>query len=287
MGFKTITTMDIYEIIRRWHNKQSIHQISKALGYDRKTVSKLINRVKAKGLTLDSPLPPKDQVIALIADALPQSPRLSGAQQILEPFLPEIVELVNNKKTPIKPKTAYEVISARHDLSGQVSCSSFKRFVRANSSLILPTKSGSTCRIEVPPGNEVQVDYGRMGLLLDPITGKHKVVSAFIGTLSHSRHKYVEFVYTQNQRSFVASHVNMFEYFGGVPDRVNPDNLKSGVIKPDLYDPQLNRTYQEMAEHYHCFVDPSRVAHPKDKGKVERDVQTVREQLEQAIGSQS
>lgn len=283
MGFKTITIMDTYEIIRRWHNRQSISQISKVLGYDRKTVSKLVNRVKTKGLTLDSPLPPKDQVIALIEDALPKSQRLSGVQQILEPFLPEVVDLVNNKKTPLKPKTAYEVIIAKHNLSGKVSYSSFKRFVRANSSLIIPAKSGSTCRIEVPPGSEVQVDYGRMGLLLDPITGKNKVVYAFIGTLSHSRHKYVEFVYTQNQQSFVASHVKMFEYFGGAPHCINPDNLKSGVIKPDLYDPQLNRTYQEMAEHYHCFVDPSRVAHPRDKGKVERDVQSAREQFRKLL----
>ncbi|MFQ5486126.1 MAG: IS21 family transposase, partial [Desulfobacterales bacterium] len=283
MGFKKITTMEIYEIIRRWHNKQSIRHISKVLGYDRKTVRKLINSVTAKGIALEKPLPTKDQMIALLEDAFPKSQRPAKTQQILQPFLPEIVELVNNKSMPLKPKTAFEVITARHNLTVEVSYSSFKRFVRANSSAIIPHKSGSTCRIEVPAGNEVQIDYARMGLLFDPITHKNKVVYAFIGTLSYSRHKYVEFVYTQNQQSFIASNVAMYEYFGGVPDRINLDNLKTGVIKPDLYDPQFNRAFQEFAEYYHCFIDPSRVAHPKDKGKVERDVQTIREQFRKLI----
>lgn len=71
----------------------------------------------------------------------------------------------------------------------------------------------------------------------------------------------------------------MFNYFGAVPKIVIIDNLKSGVIKPDLYDPKLNKAYSEMAEHYECFINPARVATPKDKPIVERDVQTVREQF--------
>ena len=75
----------------------------------------------------------------------------------------------------------------------------------------------------------------------------------------------------------------MFEFFGGVPERIILDNLKSGIIKPDLYDPSLNRSYREMTEHYGTFVDPARIRHPKDKAKVERDVQTVREALRMQI----
>jgi len=69
----------------------------------------------------------------------------------------------------------------------------------------------------------------------------------------------------------------MFEFFGGVTLRLNIDNLKAGVTKPDLYDPALNRTYADLVTHYGTFVDTARVRHPKDKGKVERDVPTVRE----------
>lgn len=71
----------------------------------------------------------------------------------------------------------------------------------------------------------------------------------------------------------------MFNFFGGVPQSIVIDNLKSGVIKPDLYDPILNRSYHEMAEHYNVFIDTARVKSPKDKPKVERDVQTIREEF--------
>ncbi|MHB8931079.1 MAG: hypothetical protein ACYC5R_10840 [Melioribacteraceae bacterium] len=65
----------------------------------------------------------------------------------------------------------------------------------------------TTCRLEYAPGNQIQIDYAKVGTVIDPLSGKRKTVYAFIGTLSYSRHKYVEFVYSQNQQSFVNSHV--------------------------------------------------------------------------------
>jgi len=76
--------------------------------------------------------------------------------------------------------------------------------------------------------------------------------------------------------AFLAGHVAAFEFFGGCPQRLVPDNLGSGVLRPDLYDPRLNRGYSELAHHYGCLVDPGRVAHPKDKPRVERIVPYVR-----------
>lgn len=275
MAFKRITMLDIFEILRRWHHNQSITYISHTLGFDRKTVRKFIQAAQDRGITHDVPLPAKEQVVELLQDVVATNKRPAAAQQLLTPYLAEITKLINDRNNPLKPKMAFEVICERHALA--VSYSSFKRFVRANQITLSPHTS--TCRIEVAPGSEVQVDYAKMGLLFDPLTQKNRTVFAFIATLSCSRHKYVEFVYKQDQQSFVASHVHMFESFNGVPLRVLLDNLKSGVIKPDLYDPTLNKTYQQMAEHYGCFIDPCRVRHPKDKGKVERDVQTIRDQF--------
>lgn len=281
MPFKRILNMDVYEIIRRWHNQQTISYIAQILDYDRKTVRKYIHYAVDQGISLDQPLPAKGQVIELMQDVIITTQRIAPAQQILKPYLPEIAALVNDKQLPLKPKIAFDVICQRHDLADTVSYSSFKRFVNANHIVILPQRS--TCRIEVQPGSEVQIDYAKMGLLYDPLTNKRRIVYAFIATLSHSRHKYVEFVYKQDQRSFVASNVRMLEYFGGVPHRIKLDNLKSGVIAPDLYDPQLNRCYREMAEHYNCFIDPCRVRHARDQGKVERDVQTIRDQFKKLL----
>jgi len=278
MAYKEIKIMDISEIIRRWRDGQKVTHISQALGFDRKTVRKYISKVEAKnpdiGYKEHAPALPKEIITELQV-------RPAKKQALLEPYLDEIKRLVNNKANPLKPKTAFEVICARHGLSGKVSYTSFKRFVRAHRIAIVPDKS--TCRIEVAPASQLQVDYCKAGLLYDQTARKRRTVYAFIGTFSFSRHKYVEFVFRQNQQSFINSHINMFNWFGGVSKTIALDNLKAGVIKPDLYDPRLNRAYAELAEHYGCFIDPCRVARPKDKGKVERDVQTVREQFKKLI----
>jgi hypothetical protein len=116
-----------------------------------------------------------------------------------------------------------------------------------------------------------------VGLLYDPEVERNRVVYAFIGTLSWSRYKFVEFVWGQDQQSFVSSHIKMGAFWGGMSQVLVIDCLKSGVIKPNLYDPHLNPLYRNMAEHYGCFVDPARPGRPKDKGKVERAVQPVRD----------
>jgi transposase len=277
MAYKRITLMDIGDIIRRWHDGQSVSHISTVLQYDRKTVRKYIHLAQHHGLALDESLPDMTKVRDLLQGTVAENKKPATALDTLTPFLAEITELV--KEHGLKAKTAFEVICQRHDLT--VSYSTFKRFVKKNRIIIQPEKS--TCRIEVDPGLEVQVDYAKMGLIYDPLTNRRRTVYAFIATLAHSRHKYIEFVFKQDQQSFTASHINMFEYFAGVPSRVVIDNLKSGVIKPDLYDPKLNRTFREMSEHYDCFIDPARVRHPKDKGKVERDVQTVRDQFRKLL----
>jgi hypothetical protein len=82
-----------------------------------------------------------------------------------------------------------------------------------------------------------------------------------------------------DQTEWVAAHVAAAEFFGGLPARIVLDNLKDGVIKPDLYDPKLNRAYDEFAHHFGVLLDPARVAKPKDKARCERMVPYVRESL--------
>ncbi len=275
MAFHEISSMDIWEVIRRWHSRQSIRSVAQSLGYDRKTVRGFVRLAQAKGLSVDKSLPPKEEVLALIGRANALVGRPQKAQALLEPHLAEIAALINRTDMPLEAKAAFEVIIEHYSLQGNVSYSSFKRFARRHRLQLEP--ESATCRREVPPGSEVQIDYARIGTWFDPASGRKRVVHVFIGTLKHSRHKYAELTFSQDQTSFVSSHVRMFEFFGGVPERVVLDNLKTGVLRPNLYDPSFNRAYREMAEHYGCFLDPCRVAHPKDKGTVERDVRTVRQ----------
>ena len=76
---------------------------------------------------------------------------------------------------------------------------------------------------------------------------------------------FVRPVFTMDQRAWTQCHVDAFSYFGGITRRLVSDNLKTGVIKPDIYDPLLNRSYAEFAAHYGCLVDPARARKPKDK----------------------
>lgn len=271
--------MDIWEIVRRYNAGQTIKNISEALGYDRKTVRKYIRHLQTKGISLrdDTPVE-KQELSAVLRQIAAETERPADKRALFEPYLEELKGLIEDP-SGMKPKTAFKVLCQRHDLTGKVSYTSFKRFMRSNE-LVLNVKE-ITCRIETDPGDAMQVDYFKAGLLYDPVEGRMRTIYGFIATLSFSRHKFVEFVFRQDQQSFVMSHVRAFNYLGGVPKRIVLDNLKAGVIKPDLYDPKLNPAYQEMAEHYNTFLDPTRVASPKDKGKVERDVQTGREKFKE------
>jgi hypothetical protein len=83
-------------------------------------------------------------------------------------------------------------------------------------------------------------------------------------------------VLAEDGDAWLSGHVAAFQFFGGIPKRVVPDNLTAGILKADRYDPRLNRAYGELARYYGCVIDPSRVAHPKDKPRVERNVQYAR-----------
>ncbi len=111
----------------------------------------------------------------------------------------ELRDLINRAKDPLKPKTAYAVLKAKYDLDG--SYETFKRLARAEG-LSLPERR-RMIRVELPPGLETQIDYGRVGSLASG--GRNRVVWAFCGLLTHSRLPYVEFVWTQEQRSFAGS----------------------------------------------------------------------------------
>jgi len=277
MGFKRIIPLNIWDIVRRFHMGQSIRSIATVLGYDRKTVRAYVRLAEAEGFTRGTPLPEKEVVLSRLHELLAKNGTRASRQKLLNAYREEIVDLVTRTVNPLKPKSAFIVISRKHALEGEISYTSFKRFVRDNRIKAGARQPRSTCRIEVPAGSQAQIDYAKVGLFVDRRTGQRRTLFAFIGTLAHSRHKYVEFTFSQNQQSFVASHVRMFSFWGGCPQTLVLDNLKSGVIKPDLYDPVLNHAYNEMADYYGCFLDPARVAHPKDKGKVEKDVQTARE----------
>ncbi len=125
-------------------------------------------------------------------------------------------------------------------------------------------------------GEKVFVDYsGKRPHLTDPRTGEWVEVELFVAVLGASNYTFAEATRTQRLSDFVGSHVRAFEYFGGAPEVVVPDQLKSAVSVSGRYEPVLNRTYEETARHYGSTVIPARPKSPKDKAKVEVAVQVA------------
>jgi transposase len=122
-------------------------------------------------------------------------------------------------------------------------------------------------------GERIFVDYaGKRPEIVDPLTGRIIDVELFVAVLGASNFAYADATRSQQVDDFIASHVRMFAAFGGVAAMLVPDQLRSAVTGPSSYEPAIQRSYQDMAEHYGTSVVPARPAHPRDKAKVENAV---------------
>ena len=274
MGYRRMQKRDLWEIYRRWQTGQAISHIAAGERRDRKTIRQYVEGFAELGLTPDAPAVDEQDFYRLVEGLLPAyGDRPAPGSEQLVPYRDELRDLINHDKEPLKPKTAFLVVSRKYSLT--VSYATFKRFARQQG--LSTVERRRMIRIELPPGLETQLDYGKVGTLREHVGGENRIVWAFCGILSHSRLPYVQFVFTQDQGSFVGSVVQMIEQYGGATEFYSLDNLKSGVTKPDLWDPQINRGLAECAEHYGIFIDPCRVGRSTDKGKVERLVPSARE----------
>lgn len=131
-------------------------------------------------------------------------------------------------------------------------------------------------RQEHRAGEKLFVDYsGKRPSVVDPKTGELTPAELFVAVLGASNYTFAEATLTQQGHDWIASHRRALEFLGGVPAIFVPDQLKSGVTKPCRYEPGVQRTYEELAEHYGATVIPARPGHPKDKAKVEVGVQVA------------
>jgi len=133
--------------------------------------------------------------------------------------------------------------------------------------------------ITTPPGEEGQVDYGDGPMVRHPDTGKYRRTRLFVFTLGHSRKSVRLLVWTSSSRTWAELHERAFRRLGGAPRVVVLDNLKEGVLKPDVYDPAENPLYRDLLGHHGVTALPCRVRHPDRKGKVEAAVGHAKQKL--------
>ena len=146
---------------------------------------------------------------------------------------------------------------------------SVKRYVARLKATAAPEAHPS---IFTPPGEEAQVDYGEGPMVRQPETGKYRRTRLFVLTLGFSRKSVRLLAFKSSTRIWAELHERAFRRLGGAPKVVVLDNLKEGVLEPEIYDPVLNPLFRDLLRHYGVVALPARVGHPDRKGKVESGV---------------
>ncbi len=262
---------DLLEIYEHWQAGDSLRSMERNLGVDRHTLRRYIKAAEDAGIGRQNRLSRSEWPAFIRENGLrPRRGTDTKSAEALAPYQERIL-------TGLKVNTVSTVWQRLVDEAKvSVSLSTFRRYC---SGLGFEPDSAKVTvwRPDVPPGEEAQVDFGLMGRWVNPRTGHKERVWAFLMVLAYSRHQFLYYTTKLDVHAWTMAHVRAFEWFGGIPKRINLDNLKDGVIKPDLYDPQFNRSYQELATYYSCLIDPSRVEHPKDKARVERQMPYIRD----------
>ena len=274
MARRSFTVRDIAEILKHWHAGRSARQIAQSLRVGRHTIAEFISVAQAAGYHPGQPQRSAAEWDDFVRSHFPNhadAPRQPASFAQIAPLHDQISEALKTNR----PSTVWQRLHDDQLLS--VSLPSFYRYLRHTWPAGYRPASITVLRDDPPPGDEAQIDFGYLGTWLDPLTQRHSRLWAFLLILAHSRYLFLRVVARLDQLSWLQCHVDAFAFLTGVPRRLVIDNLTSGVLKADLYDPAINRGYQQLADHYGTLIDPCRAGHPKDKPRVERTMPYVRD----------
>jgi transposase len=265
MAQERLTMRKIREVLRlKWECGLSNRAIARSCSISHSTVGEYVRRAEKAGLSW--PLPANLDEDRLFEILFPQPSRPSSRVIPCPDWSWVHTEL--RKKSVTLRLLWVEYRDDHPDGYGYSQfCALYRRWAkRLNPSMRLTHKAGE----------KVFVDYaGQTVPVVDPETGEILQAQIFIGVLGASNYTYAEAHWSQNLPNWTGAHVRVFDFFGGVTEIVVPDNLKAGVKHPSRYEPDLNPTYQDLAEHYGVAIIPARVKKPKDKAKAEVGVQVV------------
>jgi len=275
MARRAFRVIDVTEILTHWYAGRTTAEVARSLGLSRGTVRKYLVPAKAAGMAPGGPPVGPEQWTRLVRAWFPEL----HIPELRHPKFAEIAPFDELIREMVKTNTVATVWQRLRDERGLgVSEVTFRRYLW----MTMPDHDAKRAMVTVrkddpPPGEEAQIDYGYLGQWRDPVTGAKRRMWAFVMVLACSRHLFVRPVIQMSLAAWVDAHVAAFGFFGGAPYRLVVDNLKAGVLTPDLYDPKLNRTYAELAHHYGTLIDPARAGKPKDKPRVERPMPYVRD----------
>ena len=254
----------IREVLQLHHNcHYSRRQIARACGIARSTVADYLSRASAAGLSW--PLPADLTESGLSEMLFPVAPALEEPSRPLPDFNWVRNEKINGRKTCLTLDTIWDEYITQNPDGYRYStfCALYRDWLG---------KRSYSMRQEHKAGEKLFVDYADGLVIWDKANGEPIPTQLFICVWGASCFTYGEASLSQTLPAWCGSHVRALAYFGCAPHILVPDNLKSAVITPSLYEPVLNPTYVNLAEHYGSVVIPARPWHPKDKAKVENGV---------------
>ena len=262
--------IEIREILRLWLQGLGLREVARLSGTDRKTVRRYVDRARACGLDRDGDACQlSDELLAaVIAGVRPSRP--NGKSQAWETIAAEHEQIKAWLKQGLTLTKVHTLLGRRGVV---VSYRTLHRY--ATTELEFGQRQTTVRVADCEPGAEVQVDFGRLGLLTDVADGRRRVVHGLIFTAVYSRHLFVYPTYRQTLADVIGGFEAAWRFFG-VFAVVIPDNMKAIVDKADATDPKLNDAFREYAQARGFAVDPTRIRSPRDKPRVERCVPYAR-----------
>ena len=254
--------MELREVVRRLKAGQGIRRIHAETGVHRTIIRALRDTAEAqRWLDPGSPLPSEEEVQRVRRAEVPAE----SAAHPLETYRDQIKGWVEAGHSYV---VMHQLIKDRYACS-EATLRRFvlKRFpVRPRVSVARPTVAGQ----------DMEVDFGYLGLTWDPNSRRARKTWLFSARLRHSRLAWREAVLEQKGPVFFRCHMHAFEYFDGVPLNAVPDNLKAAVLKASWEEPMVNRSYRQLAEHYGFLISACPPHRPRAKGGVENDIKYVK-----------
>src|SRR3974390_894013 len=264
MPKKRVSMRKIREVLRLTHeHKLSVREVSKATGIGKTTVGEFVARAKVIGITW--PIPPEISDAELEAQLF-TPPRFHASTRPVPDWAKVHQELKRRHVTLMILWEEYRAeFSNGHGYSRY--CELYAEWKRCLSATMRQTHLA---------GDKLFVDWaGDKVPVIDQLTGEAHEASIFVAVMGASSYSYSEARWTETLPDWIGAHVNTLHFLGGVMKAVVPDNLKAGITKPSRYEPGINKTYQDLADHYGFVVLPTRIKKPKDKAKVENAVRIV------------
>jgi len=274
MAFREVPVFEVREVLRLWLRGEGLRSVERLAGVDRKTVRRYVTAAEGLGLRRDG-----------------------GEGQLCDEFMGSVVEAVRPHRSDGHGE-AWRLLVARHDRIEAWLKKDGLTVVKVHDLLtregvVVPERTlhryagevcdvgrgrrGTTVRVnDGEPGDELQVDFGKMGRIPDPETGRQRDCHALIFTPVVSRYSFVWLTHRQTIDDVIAGFEAAWAFYGGVYATVIPDNMKTIVVRADALEPRLNQAFVEYAQARGFVIDPARVRSPQDKPRVERTVPFVR-----------